>query len=160
MLRFRLEVAGDSALGAIARFIEGLIDYRPVWPAIESAFYALERDQFRTEGAETGQKWQALNVKYAGWKEVHFPGRPVLERTGELRRSLTDPYDANAVVIEQPATLTLGTGVPYAVYHQGGAAKMPARPVIPTSEDFRLGLMHHIRSYLVELAQKEFGGNG
>ena len=136
----------------IARFADGLSDYRPVWPIIEDDFYAQVKDQFKTEGEEGGEKWAPLSPATAGYKEAHFPGKPILERTGDLMRSLTNPNDPNTVRIEERKSLTLGTRIPYAIYHQTGTRKMPARKEIQLTEGFKRTTMHHVQQYLVQMA--------
>jgi phage gpG-like protein len=153
MFRFRLEIAGEVQMDrGIARFADGLSDYRPIWPVIEDDFYAQVKDQFKTEGEEGGEKWAPLSPEYAGYKEAHFPGKPILERTGELTASLTNPNDPNTVRIEERKSLTLGSRVPYAIYHQTGTKKMPARPEIKLTEAFKRTAMHHVQTYLVQMA--------
>jgi len=155
MFRFRLEVAGQVEMDrGIARFAEGVSDYRPIWPVIEDDFYAQEKDQFKSEGAEGGEQWKELAPATAAWKEVHYPGTKILHRTGDLERSLTSPNDPNAVRIEERKTLTLGTRIPYALYHQAGTKRMPARPEIRMPEAFKRSVMHHVQVYLVQIASK------
>jgi phage gpG-like protein len=181
MFRFRLEIAGEVQMDrAIARFADGLSDYRPIWPLIEDDFYAQVKDQFKTEGEEGGEKWAPLSgvyrladegqgrdsggrftgkkrggqaiEGYAAWKEVHYPGKPILQRTGDLMASLTNPNDPNTVRIEERKALTLGSRIPYAIYHQTGTSKMPARPEIQLTEAFKRTTMHHVQQYLVQMA--------
>ena len=156
MIRFRMEVAGDVVIDrGIARFAEGLADYRPIWPVVEDDFYAQEKDQFKSEGAEGGEKWATLAPDYAQWKEAHYPGKPILERTGDLVSSLTNSHDPNAVLVEQRKALTLGTRLAYAVFHQTGTKKMPARPEVQFREAFKRSVMHHIQTYLVQIATQQ-----
>lgn len=155
MFRFRLDIAGEVQLDrGIARFSEGCTDYRPIWPVIEDDFYAQEKAQFESEGAEGGEKWQALTPEYAGWKETHYPGMPILQRTGDLVRSLTTANDPNGVRIEARRTLTLGSKIPYAIYHQSPAPRkvLPRRPEIMLTEAFKRSVMHHLHGYLVQVA--------
>ena len=137
---------------AIARFADGVTDYRPMWPVIEDDFYSLVGRQFATEGAEGGTAWVSLSDAYGTWKEIHYPGKPILQRTGELMASLTSPTAPGAVRVEERKTLTLGTTVPYAIYHQRGTKKMPARPEIRLTEAFKRTAMHHVQTYLVQMA--------
>ena len=90
MFRFRMEVAGEVAMDrGIARFADGVADYRPVWAVIEDDFYAQMKAQFKTEGEEGGDKWAPLTEAYAQYKALVAPGKPILERTGSLVASLT-----------------------------------------------------------------------
>ena len=136
----------------IARFADGVTDYRPIWPMFEDLFYAQEKRQFQTEGDEGGDHWKELSPVYADWKEAHFPGKPILQRTGDLYASLTSRTDPNAVCREERKTLTLGSRIPYAIYHQRGTSKMPARPEIQLNEGFKREAMHHMQTYLVQMA--------
>ncbi len=157
MFRFRLEIAGETQMDrGIARFADGVADYRPIWPVIEDDFYAQEKAQFQSEGAEGGEKWQDLSPAYADWKEAHYPGRRILERTGDLERSLTSGSDPNAIKREGVRTLTLGSKVPYAIYHQSPAARkrLPRRPEIMLTEPLKRGVMHHVQTYLVQVASQ------
>ncbi|HWQ55679.1 MAG TPA: hypothetical protein VN442_18475 [Bryobacteraceae bacterium] len=155
MLRFRLDIAGEVQMDrGIARFADGVTDYRPIWGVIEDDFYAQEKDQFKSEGAEGGERWQELSPEYAGWKEAHFPGKPILERTGDLVGSLTQPNHPMGVRIEERKTLTLGSRVPYGIYHQSIEPRhvLPRRAEIQLTEPFKRGVMAHIHGYLVQMA--------
>jgi phage gpG-like protein len=157
MFRFRLDIAGEVQLDrGIARFADGVSDYRPIWPVIMDDFYAQEKDQFATQGAEGGDTWQPLSPAYSAWKEVHFPGQPILQRTGDLERSLTSSTDPNSVHIPGRKVLTLGTRVPYAIYHQSIAPRtmLPRRPEINLPEAFKRSVMHHMQVYLVQIASQ------
>ena len=155
MFRFRLEIAGEVAMDrGIARFADGIADYRPIWPVIEDDYYAQVKDQFKTEGEEGGEKWAALSPEYAGWKQKHFPDKPILQRTGDLMDSLTNPNSPNGVRREERKTLTLGSTLPYALFHQVGTENMPARPEIVFPEAFKRMAMHHVQQYLVQIASQ------
>jgi phage gpG-like protein len=148
-----LEIAGEVQMDrAIARFADGVSDYRPVWAVIEDDFYALVGRQFATEGTEGGTAWPELTAGYAVWKERHYPGKPILQRTGELMASLTSPNAPGAVRVEERKTLTLGTTVPHAIFHQKGTRKMAARPEIRLTEGFKRTAMAHVQGYLVQMA--------
>jgi phage gpG-like protein len=153
MLRFHLEIGGKERMErGIARIAEGIADFRPVWPAIEDEFRAHIADQFRTKGEEGGAPWAPLSEPYAHWKEVHTPGRPILQRTGDLYRSLTEAHDSNAARVAEGKSLTLGSRLPHAIYHQKGTRRMPARKEIQLSETFKQSVAHHMRAYLVRIA--------
>jgi phage gpG-like protein len=155
MFRFRLEIAGEVQMDrGIARFADGVSDYRPIWPVIEDDFYAQVKAQFKSEGTEGGERWAPLSAAYAAWKERHYPGNPILQRTGNLEKSLTSGADPNAVKIEERKTLTLGSKIPYAIYHQSPLPRkrLPRRPEIMLTEGFKRGVMAHIHGYLVQVA--------
>jgi phage gpG-like protein len=153
MFRFRVEIAGEVQMDrGIARFADGVADYRPIWPVIEDDFYSLESRQFQTEGAAGGEVWAPLSPEYAAWKALEFPGQPILQRTGEMMASLTQRDHPAAVHVEERKTLTLGTTVAYAIFHQRGTSRMPARKEIQFTEAFKRMAMAHIQQYLVRMA--------
>lgn len=93
--------------------------------------------QFDAEGSgpQSGS-WAPLSVSYAKWKAAHFPGKPILQRTGALKAALTGP-GANARRDISGNTLSFGTtGLPYASFHQTGTGRMPARPEFDFGPDF------------------------
>lgn len=44
-------------------------------------------EQFLSEGSHGGTPWDPLSREYALWKDHHFPGRPLLVRTGAMREA-------------------------------------------------------------------------
>jgi phage gpG-like protein len=158
MFRFRLDIAGEVQMDrGIARFADGVADYRPIWSVIEDDFYSLEARQFKTQGEQGGDAWAPLSEAYSGWKEAHYPGKPILERTGDLMKSLTSAKDPNAVCVEERKTLTLGTRIPYAIYHQSiepRNSNLPRRPEIMLTEGFKRTVMAHVQQYLVQIASQ------
>lgn len=158
MFRFRMDIAGEIQFDrGISRFADGVTDYKPVWPVIEDDWYAEEKEQFQSEGAAGGQRWKLLSPDYLLWKMVHYPNAErILERTGNLERSLTKAGDPNGVCLEARKTLTLGTKIPYAIYHQSIEPRtiMPRRPVIQLTESFKRGVMRQIQMYLVTMASE------
>jgi phage gpG-like protein len=158
MFRFRMEIAGEVQLDrGIARFSEGVSDYRAIWPIISDDFYSQEKRQFESQGAagSLGQ-WKELSPAYRGWKEAKYPGMPILQRTGKLFRSLTSANAEGAVFVPTRKTLTLGSSVPYGIYHQSPAPRrvLPRRPEVDLTEAFNRRIMHHMQVYLVQIGRQ------
>lgn len=89
-------------------------------------------EQFASEGAWAGSSWAMLSDRYSRWKEEHFPGRPLLVATGDMRAEMLDPakvldVSPNRMLYEVADEL----GV-IALAHQEGVAEnnLPARPMI------------------------------
>src|SRR5688572_696289 len=79
----------DRVAKAFADLKASVRDLRPFWKSDElrprllgGALDQDGRDRF-------GRPFEPLNPVYAAWKAKHFPGKPVLERTGRLRDSLS-----------------------------------------------------------------------
>lgn len=128
-MRLTVDIQGeaklDYAIGAIA---DGIDDWREVWPEVELVFYRAVLGQFRTEGQRGGEVWRPLSNPYKKWKELKYPGQPILVLTGRLRRSLMATGSNESIRDAQAQSLTLGTVTPYAKFHQTGTRKMAARP--------------------------------
>lgn len=127
------EVQVNRTLERVALAAE---DARPAWEAIANRFVAVERRHFRAEGGDKGStgKWAPLSPRYAAWKARHYPGKPILERSGELLRSLTvRPLDVEVIL---PDRMVIGSAVAHGRYHQAGGPNLPRRrPVdLPDAE--------------------------
>jgi phage gpG-like protein len=138
-MKFTLKVEGNEQLARAFRLMSNQIDdWHQMWPSISEVFYNMERARFASAGFGT---WRRLSDGYASWKHKHYPGEPIMSLTGNLRRSLTYRFGANAVYLEEARALTMGTTIPYAYAHQEGYAprNLPARPLIDLQpEDFNV----------------------
>lgn len=91
---------------------------------IDTEFTAFEKRQFATEGAAGGQRWPALSPAYAKAKRRRFPGRKIMQRTGKLRKSLTNKRDASHVakaLLAPRRAIEVGTRNETAAYHISGS---------------------------------------
>jgi phage gpG-like protein len=129
------DIDGDREL---SRKIHGMLgsvtDWTPVWKTIAADWSSTMARKFDTEGAheagtdEQGNAnppWAPLSERYAAWKERHFPGAKILQRSGDLRAAATGP----ATVIT-PSSLSLTVDSPYALFHQSSRPRkrLPRRP--------------------------------
>lgn len=91
-------------------------------------------DNFLTEGGNVGG-WPKLTPDYEAWKQEHYPGMPILVRTGKLRGAL---LAASAVHVEPHRLIYEPDAPPYAIFHQRGTTRMKQRKIIHlTSQDRR-----------------------
>jgi phage gpG-like protein len=81
------------------------------------------REQFQTEGAAYGQHWLERKRETRRSKN-----RPILFQTGRLKQSFLEGPEH--IEESDGTTLTIGSRVPYAIFHQLGTRKMPARPIL------------------------------
>jgi hypothetical protein len=118
----------------IQRLAVFLTDLRSFWPLVVPLATGWWRRQFESEGEFGGQRWAALSPDYAAWKETHFPGKGILQRTGDLKRAASAP--ARAVT---PTSMTLTIEDDKLAYHQegtvygplrAGQGRLPARPLV------------------------------
>jgi hypothetical protein len=101
-----------------------------VWPAI--------RGQLDEKGARSGAPWQELSEEYGAWKELRYPGEPILRLTGAMERSLFDPFSYRVTM----QNLTYRPLDEKVSWHQTGAersrgGRLPQRVIVElTVEDY------------------------
>lgn len=156
MIRFTADVSGDVQLDRAFNRVSGFIsDFRSVWPAAAQAFYEIETEQFASQGAKGASgKWAPLSPAYAKFKAVEFPGQPILRATSSLFDSLTRPDALDSIYRSEPMQLTMGSKAPYALMHQTGAGRLPARPPISLSENDKRKIQKAIQSELVRFTRE------
>lgn len=140
---------------AISRFASEVQDFRPFWNgAFKALWFEERRRDFALEGQATGPAWAALSPKYAEWKHRHFPGRPILTRSGQLRAALTASDAPDSIWRADATSLEVGTSVPYGIYHQRGTHRMPQRPPIRLDEGFMRVVGKSLQVFVVEAWQR------
>lgn len=149
VLRVEYQIGGGASEPTLARFTTAmeragaeLADVgKHVLPKLLPVLEVETGKQFDAEGAgPQAGSWAPLSVSYAKWKAAHFPGKPILERSGKLKAALTGP-GANARRDVTGNELNFGTsGLPYASFHQTGTGKMPARPPFDFGPDFEAAM--------------------
>lgn len=147
MTRITFEVLGSREIDrTLTRITHDITDAGPLWQSLANRFATLEAQQFATEGIAAGG-WEPLSPRYAAWKARKYPGAPILTRTGKLRRSLTvRPFGIERIT---PDSMTIGTDIPYATYHQHGTARMPARPIVAMTEATRRDWVKRVQRYVI-----------
>lgn len=140
--------------------LERIDDFRPLWGNVIGEFHQIEAEQFMSEGAAGGAKWAPLKKPYADYKEVAYPGQPILQATSELRESLIETDALGAVVRPGQEELVIGTSIPYGLFHQRGTRRgLPRRPPINLSEAQKRRIQKSIQKGLVQFVRNGIGGN-
>jgi len=158
---FRLTIHQTGAeelrtmLGGLAVAVD---DISPTFPEMERAFRSIEISQFQSEGA-SGQEgaWPALSEVYAAWKARHFPGKPILQRTGALMRSLVG-RGPGSYVSTSPHSLTIGTSIPYAAFHQIEGLGRRFRPMISLTDQQAAMFQAILQRYFLATIRRGLGG--
>tara|TARA_R100000808_G_scaffold3903_1_gene13268 strand:- start:321 stop:821 length:501 start_codon:yes stop_codon:yes gene_type:complete len=142
-MRAQVEKNGLLKIAQRLRDIQATVKPSQIAQEAQAAFVEIERAQFRSEGA-TGKsgKWAALSPKYRAWKQRTHGNKPILELSGRLKRSLTNPKSRDFVFTVTKSGFIMGSRVKYARFHMTGhrfkktgasgtyTQKMPARPPI------------------------------
>ncbi|MEO8483330.1 MAG: hypothetical protein ABI634_14045 [Acidobacteriota bacterium] len=119
--RLQMSIDGDVADVALVRLRGSLEDLTDFWRRYAAPkLYRDIADNFDSEGGGVGG-WAPLSEDYAAWKAKHFPGRPILVRTGALKESLT--FDGTSpgpegIFDAGKGGLVIGTKLSYGKYHQ------------------------------------------
>lgn len=147
-LRFTFSVEGETQIDrTLARFADNIDDATEVWENLAGRFAAMERRQFDSEGAYGSGGWAALSPAYAAWKARAYPGKPILERTGALRESLTvRPFGVEAI---EARAMAVGSGIDYGRFHQAGTGTMPRRRPVEFPESERRTWIRLIQRFIV-----------
>lgn len=154
-MRFQVSIAGEEVFDRAFNRLDSLSDLRPLYPPLIKEFYRIEAEQFESEGAAGGQRWQPLTPAYEKRKSIAYPGQPILQAAGDLMASLTDPEAADAVLQTLPDELIIGTRNPTAIFHQRGTRRgLPRRPPINFSEQQKRRLQKAIQIGLVSFIRE------
>lgn len=156
-MRFYAEIDGIQEMDrAFNRISEEVDDLRSLWPAVSREILQIEVEQFESQGsAGASGKWAALSPAYAKYKAVKFPNQPLLRATGSIFEALTNPDAPGAVFRPERTDLTIGTSIPYAIYHQRGTGRMPARKPYSPSESQKRRIQKAIQIGLVAFVRKQ-----
>lgn len=140
-VKVRIELVGEKAIESIFDHIKHIPDdWSGAWDPMADDFRASEAAIF----AEQGPGWAPLSPRYSKWKAKHYPGMPLLVRTGALQASLTVPDSEGNINEIYPTEMLLGSDlkVPSGKYtlgmlhqtgtrpHKGSPNGMPARPPV------------------------------
>jgi phage gpG-like protein len=148
-VRFDFNFYGeDQVTRTLLRYQERVLDARPAFDEIINQLQRAETQQFASEGDYGSAGWAPLSPAYAAAKARHYPGKPILERSGRLVASLTQPVGGDAVRVSEPALMIFGTSVPYAKYHQKGTTKMPRRRPVELPESVRADLVKTLQRFI------------
>lgn len=140
LVKIRFEIMNEVQFSrAFESAATQMKDLSPAFEIMAKDFYETMAHIFEAEGAyEEREAWQDLSPAYAIWKKRHYPGRKILELTGRMKRSLTVPGTEDGVLNITPEEMTIGTRLPYAVFHQTGRGRLPQRKIIELTDKERL----------------------
>lgn len=117
-------------LSKLNQALELSTDLRVPLGLISRDFYRSERAIFKLQGP--GQ-YRDLKDSTKKFKLRHFGFvYPILKQTGDLEASLTGPRNYGSYNVITKTNLTLGTTIPYAIYHQSDKkrSKIPLRKML------------------------------
>ena len=117
---------------------------------LRERYKAMTRDQFNKRGAGQSGRWKTLSPAYAKIKARRYPGKPILEATGKMRRSLEIVPTGKAKRNGRGIEYSFGTNDNKAAYHQKGNKKMARRPIFDFSRRQKQELGRDIGKVIAE----------
>ena len=148
MFAIAVTVMGEKLVHyKLSRFADEVTDWRECWRDLLVLWKEMEKEQFDSEGARSGEQWKALSDKpeghgYASHKAKVRPGAPILYFSGDMREAITEPR----AEMQKESMSLYASKAPYWQYHQSGTEHMPARQPIRFTEadlDEWRQTMHH-----------------
>lgn len=124
-MQLQIKIVGKERVEEKMRKLFNVL--KDVTPELTEAGKEMKRffeiDVFETHGGALGENWAPLSYKYLTKKQVEFPGREILERTGNMRKGFR--------LFVGPRQAKIKNIMPYAKYHQQpdgeGSGFMPRR---------------------------------
>jgi len=151
MISFTYTDNSQAVSQALESFEDALADNAPALRQIADDFREMIAQQFASEGRAEGTPWPArVGAGLAPPSRRAMHTSPLLVRTGALRAALTTPGAAGSVEELYGGSLTLGTRLPYALFHQLGTRRMPARPILVLSDERSQRWAELVRSAIEE----------
>lgn len=143
MLTMSLKLEGlpetKAMLGRVKRVLN---DMRPaLTSAGEYLLQVFSVEAFESEGSIYGRPWPRLQPAYSLLKSQRYPGRGILERTGELRKGFRLSVGATHALI--------ANAVPHGKYHQLGQG-VPQRIIVALEKRQRDGVETRVRANVME----------
>lgn len=148
-LRLRFSFYGEEQIDRTLDRLEAVDDMRPAWEVLADRFYRAEARQFASSGAYGSGGWPPLSPKYAAWKARRYPGQPILRRTDDLWKSLTQRGAGGGVLVLEPSFMVIGSSVDYGEHHQKGGGRLPRRRPVELPDEERRQWVKVIQRFIV-----------
>lgn len=153
--------AKDDPFKSLVEFVRQIVN--PGQNEISKANDAIRlgfQENFSAESAGSGAKWQALAPSTVRERlRLGYGARPILVRSGSLLNSLMGGTDS----VEEFSTsndgwvLSVGTKNKYAIFHELGTSKMPARPFIEISQSSQEKVADSLEQMISEIERRVLG---
>ena len=155
-----LQVTGQRELtGKLATWGANVQHMTPAWEQVGDRLLQDFEQQFLGEGGYIGAK---IAPKWAPLKESTVKDRlrrgysgahPILVREGLLKGSLSHRGAAGNIFQATDTGITVGTEVPYAIFHQKGTRRMVSRKMVGLKWTTRSAILRILGDYVREQAR-------
>jgi len=134
--------------------IDRTADLSPIFTRLDREYEGEVKKQFQSEGSHSGFPWPRLSMSTRKERARLGYGAsgPILVRTGDLKKSLTQRGDINAIRTITPRMWVYGTKVGYGIFHQSRAPRMrlPFRPFLVVTRNFRLFVVRRFHEFIIK----------
>lgn len=128
----------------------------------DKVFRAQEIKIFSTEGASRGTPWPDLSEGYEKWKKKHYPGRKILQLTGQMRDAFTlekdDRHVAEFFKVDSWVIRLGAQGPYYWDYHYKGGAiagRPPQRNMLASDRESMMAMRKRVLETLRPYVQQQ-----
>lgn len=151
MIQLTGTVQGDVQLDrALSRIISSSQDFSEPFEEFGDEFREVTGERFENEGFG----WAQLSPAYALRKFMRWGIKTILRASDAVYESLTIKGAAGNITRIFPLRAEFGTSIYYAIFHQLGTSKMPARPIIMLREEDKRRLVRTVQRYMIASGQE------
>jgi phage gpG-like protein len=149
-MRLEFEVHGEKLVSRnLLRLSNRITDASPAFEHIAGQLLGWEGDLFDSEGDSAGRPWAPLRKTTLDAKLRRHQDPHILVATGALRDSLTMKGAEDQTIIITPSSLTFGSTVPHARFHQRGTDRTPQRRPLDLSEANRKAMVRTLQRHVL-----------
>ena len=124
----------------VDRTSKNIKNLKPILKKIRDDIKKQINKNFTTQSSD-GRPWAQLSPTYSYQKRRAVGKKPILQRTGKMKRTIRSHITGNQVIVYSP--------MKYAVHHVYGTRRMPARNFLLISRKVRDKYRNQIRNYLL-----------
>jgi len=136
---------------ALSRLVAATQDFTTIFEKVGEDFRDIEKERFDLA------PWTPLSQAYGAWKELHYPGQPVLRLTNKMYEAMTRTQSEDNVSEIHPTYALFGAqgeSGAKALWHQVGAGNLPQRTIIEFTEEDKRMFTHTFHFYMVRLGEE------
>lgn len=147
------DLSGDRTKEEYVKDLDGIIarstNLQPAMLRVGQYLMGATLRTFEAEGRP--RKWQKLSPRtIADRKRLGFAAGPILERTGELKRSLTQRGAKGSIFRPGPRSLRYGSSLPRFEIHQKGLENVPKRVMLIIQKQDRSQISRILNTFVRE----------
>ena len=146
-------LTGDRTKEEYVKDLDGIIarstDLTPAMAKVLKYLMGATLRTFEAEGRP--RRWQPLSAfTIADRRQQGFSDGPILDRTGELKRSLTQSGARGSIQVARPRSLRYGSSLSRFEIHQKGLENVPARVMLIIQQQDKSQISRTLNAFVRE----------